>query len=92
MLNRATVLFILSTMIFGFSLVSSSYAASTGAINRGMIVVSEDGVAKAIIPANTVCYSDSARKKRVEGTIAAHVYSLKGIPSANTNMPNAPGF
>ena len=81
----------LSTVaLFGYAGVGN--AAPAGTESRQTIVVSSDGTAKAVIPAKTVCYSDTAKKKRVNGTIAAHVYGLKGIPSTNVNMPNAPGF
>jgi hypothetical protein len=90
---KETMLFLaLSVVILLVGLTSGGHAAPTASENRQVIVVSEDGVAKAVIPAGAGAYSDMAKKKRVNGATAAHVYSLKGIPSTNPNMPTAPGF
>ena len=81
----------LSTVVlFGYAGVGNT--APAGTENQQTILASSDGTAKAVIPAKTVCYSDTAKKKRVNGTISAHVYGLKGIPSTNINAPGAWGF
>ena len=92
MVNKIMSSLTLLSLFALFACVNNGNAAPAGTENRQTILASSDGTAKAVIPAKTVCYSDTAKKKRVNGTISAHVYGLKGIPSTNVNMPNAPGF
>ena len=92
MLNKIMLFLAVLSIVRFVCMCRHGNTAPAGTASRQTIVVSSDGTAKAVIPAKTVCYSDTAKKKRVNGTIAAHVYGLKGIPSTNINMPNAPGF
>jgi metallo-beta-lactamase class B len=92
MLKQFTMFLAVAIILLLSGFADIVHGAPKGAEDRQVIAVSEDGIAKAVIPAGTMFYSDVARKKRVTGTVASHVYSLKGIPSTNINMPNAPGF
>jgi metallo-beta-lactamase class B len=92
MLNKIMSSLTVLSLVAFFACANNSNAAPAGTESRQTIVASSDGNAKAVIPAKTIYYSDTAKKKRMSGTIAAHVYGLKGIPGTNINMPNAPGF
>jgi metallo-beta-lactamase class B len=91
-IRRVLLFVVLSFMVFLLNYSDISQAAPAAGESRQAIIVSSDGTAKAMIPAKTVYYSDLAKKKRVKGAVATHIYSLKGIPSTEINMPNAPGF
>jgi metallo-beta-lactamase class B len=82
----------------GLSIVALLVCADSGntvtanSAGRQAVTVSSDGGARVIVPAKTVFYSDTAKKKPVSGPITTNIYNLKGIPATDPNMPNAPGF
>ena len=92
MVNKIMLFFAGLSIVALFVCADSGNTVPADAVNRQTTAVSSDGAVKVSVPAKTVFYSDTAKKKPVSGPITTNIYNLKGIPATDPNMPNAPGF
>ena len=92
MLNKIMLFFAGLSIVALFVCADSGNTVPADAASRQTTAVSSDGAVKVTVPAKTVFYSDTAKKKPVSGPITTNIYNLKGIPATDPNMPNAPGF